>query len=250
MGQVVLDDSAITRILSFTTEPRGRVACKYWDEYLNESLSLQVRAKLNRLIAEDGIWVYHHTAVRELGDQFEECVAYQFDFKASGYEMQWTRTFDGWTSINERQCGHWTVVGDQIRCETTEGPEVAEGQVRYAPAGRVVELPADVVLKGRTAADGTTPDWEYAARGIPHPRDAEARRAKPVADAGGYQEPAADFPEPTRNTRAQQDDFQARFVQIDGDIHQVSNDIVQNWPESEWERLMKCRLRFGITGPV
>ena len=28
----------------------------------------------------------------------------------------------------------------------------------------------------------------------------------------------------------------------------ASGDIVANWPEEQWPRLMRCRLRFGING--
>jgi hypothetical protein len=27
-----------------------------------------------------------------------------------------------------------------------------------------------------------------------------------------------------------------------------TGDIVANWPEEQWPRLMRCRLRFGING--
>eukprot|EP00439_Symbiodinium_sp_Y106_P044670 s2214_g5.t1 len=36
----------------------------------------------------------------------------------------------------------------------------------------------------------------------------------------------------------------SRYVEIDGVIHEVSGDIVANWPEDDWPRLMRCRLLF------
>lgn len=166
-----------------------------------------------------------------MGSDFEECVAYQFEFSASGtYDAQWNRSFGQWSAANERQVGRWEVVGDMLRCKTHAGPSAADGVVQYAPAGRVFELPIASVLAGNSQSDDTPPPWEYGVRGAPVPL-VTMKSEKDNADG------------PVAPPRASD----AHFVFVDGELHEVSADIVDNYAECEWQRLMSCRIRFGLS---
>lgn len=235
-----LDEAALARVLAFSSEVGGRLCCRAWARHLHESLQLAHRLRVGRLLQEKGQVSYHHSAVRELGQEFEECVSYQFEFRrVRRYIMQWTRTFDGWTADNERQVGSWRIVGDRLCCESSQGPAADEGCVRYARPGLVFELPVEDVLRGHTVADDRTPAWEYAARGLPLPGHREPEPTPMLAD---LQEPLV------RTVAAVRPE--ARFVEVDGEMHEVCGDIREHWPEAEWSRLMRVRLRFGIHGPV
>eukprot|EP00416_Gambierdiscus_australes_P018792 CAMPEP_0171068168 /NCGR_PEP_ID=MMETSP0766_2-20121228/8411_1 /TAXON_ID=439317 /ORGANISM="Gambierdiscus australes, Strain CAWD 149" /LENGTH=188 /DNA_ID=CAMNT_0011524455 /DNA_START=167 /DNA_END=733 /DNA_ORIENTATION=- len=185
-------------------------------------------------IRQAGRLSFHHCGVRSLGDDFEECVAYQFDFEALGtFSAQWNRSFGQWSAANERQVGRWAVVGEALRCETQAGLGDADGCVPYAPAGRVFELPVASVLAGTSAADGTTPAWEFQVRGAPVPEVVLPSLLQGSSAQAGLQEAA-------RNGS------NVRFVEVDGELHEVSADILKHYPESDWQRLMRCRVRFGL----
>lgn len=228
---VQLDDAALDRILLYNLNPKARLCCQTWNAKVLSSLQLEHRIAFRKALAQ-GALSYHHCGVRSMGCDFEECVAYQFNFSHDGtFKAQWNRSFGQWSAANERQSGRWSVIGDLLECVTTQGPEVADGCVLYAPAGRVFRLPVATVLSGNTSADNATPAWEYQVRGTPAPET-----------------------EVKFETAVQQDDNpivqlhpNARFVEIDGELHEVSGDIVDNYPDSEWERLMRCRIRFGLT---
>mmetsp|Transcript_60681 Transcript_60681/g.109339 ORF Transcript_60681/g.109339 Transcript_60681/m.109339 type:complete len:240 (-) Transcript_60681:67-786(-) len=232
-----LDDSALVRILAFTSELKARPCCQSWAKHLFDELQLDCRIRFNKLIRKQGTVTYHHSAVRRMGDDFEECVAYQFEFFAAGsYELIWNRSFGQWSAANERQAGRWHIEGDKLRCETIAGPEDEDGKVRYAAAGRISELPLETVLKGNTAEDDMTPIWEYQVRGQPIP-ETMLPTCIPRQEFSEQQDQPA--------VTSQADD--ALFVEVDGDWHEVSADIRDNYPEEQWERLMRCRVRFGIS---
>jgi len=121
--------------------------------------------------------------------------------------------------------------------------------VRYAAGGFRFEIPLeDIELAAGTyyqVADGSPPaKWELAARTGNDSKDAHLCWTE-----GQWKHPVrtdqATTPAPVAVTRLNPD---ARFVDIDGDMHEVSGDIVANHPEENWAMLMKCRLRFGING--
>jgi len=172
-----------------------------------------------------------------MGQDFEECVAYQFEFFQSGnYTLQWNRSFGQWSAANERQVGFWRVSGDLLCCESTQGPEVPEGCVRYAQPGMVAELPLESVLSGSTVVDHETPVWEYQVRGQPIP-STKLLSCEP-----------ADVRSESQTETQTNFSPDARFVDVDGALHEVSADIRDNYPEAQWERLMSCRIRFGLLG--
>jgi len=234
MGSMVqIDESALMRILAFMNEVRGRLCCKSWAKHLFTSLQLEHRIRFNKLVQEKGKIGYHHSAVRPYGQDFEECVTYQFEFFASKtYALGWNRSFGQWSAANERQVGCWEVVGNVLRCESTEGPEVPDRCVKYAEAGRVFELPIDTICSGNSVADAKPFHWEFQVRGTPIP---ESSMETSAFDARVWTPPAA---------RLQNEE--TRFVEIDGELYEVSGDIRTNYPESDWQRLMRCRIRFGL----
>lgn len=144
------------------------------------------------------------------------------------------RTAEDLSEANERQVGLWEVVGAALRCETTTGPVTDQGCVQYAEAGRVFFLPLAAVLGGRSMADDTPALWEYEVRGNPVPVMAmrSEGEVQPTRGAGGNAGLGGDS---------------ARYVQVDGDLVEVSPDIRDNYPEAEWVRLMRCRVRFGLS---
>eukprot|EP00448_Togula_jolla_P002935 CAMPEP_0170620154 /NCGR_PEP_ID=MMETSP0224-20130122/27906_1 /TAXON_ID=285029 /ORGANISM="Togula jolla, Strain CCCM 725" /LENGTH=245 /DNA_ID=CAMNT_0010946307 /DNA_START=21 /DNA_END=758 /DNA_ORIENTATION=+ len=241
-----LDEAALNCLLGFVGEPRGRLCCQAWSKHLYESLNLKNRIRFNKHIRTRGSIFFHHSAVRALGEEFEECVTYQFEFRAEGsYSLQWTRTFDGWTSDMERQLGTWTVVDNAVQCDSGAGPaDVKEGSARYAPAGLRYELPIDDVLEGSTRADKHVPDWEFLARGLQVPQKLEEQDVETEVGSMEYvHTPSSAAASPTFHPQAG-----ARYVEIDGEAYEVSGDIRELYDESEWERLMRCRVRFGLRG--
>mmetsp|Transcript_138524 Transcript_138524/g.386412 ORF Transcript_138524/g.386412 Transcript_138524/m.386412 type:complete len:235 (+) Transcript_138524:113-817(+) len=233
---VQLDDVAQARVLAFNLEPRARVCCKAWERYVYDSLQLGPRIRFHKAVREAGRLCFHHCGVRSMGGDFEECVAYQFEFAAPGtFSAQWNRSFGQWSAANERQVGCWEVRGDALRCETSAGPGAADGCVHYAPAGRVFELPVASVLEGTSSADDTTPAWEYQVRGAPVP-SVRVKAERGAEDTSG-----------TAGAQAALPATGARFVEVDGELHEVSADIQKHYPEAEWQRLMSCRVRFGLS---
>eukprot|EP00931_Biecheleriopsis_adriatica_P075363 TRINITY_DN49244_c0_g1_i1.p1 TRINITY_DN49244_c0_g1~~TRINITY_DN49244_c0_g1_i1.p1 ORF type:complete len:261 (+),score=53.11 TRINITY_DN49244_c0_g1_i1:33-785(+) len=244
-----LDEELHARILAYVTEPRASVSCQAWKKYLYEALKLEPRIRFMQRLAEEGRVTYCYNAVRPLGEDFEESVGYSFNFAADGtYRLMWTRTFDAWSSQCEQHFGRWHVFMDYVACETTEPlEEASEREVRYAPPGYRFAVAIEDILSADggffQAKDGArAKDWELPARlgkldeegssvrtaGMWEPIQASSSEA-----AGGYRAPIRS---------------DARFVEIDGEMHEVSGDIVANWPQEEWARLMRCRLRFGISG--
>eukprot|EP00927_Polykrikos_kofoidii_P021412 TRINITY_DN20255_c0_g1_i1.p1 TRINITY_DN20255_c0_g1~~TRINITY_DN20255_c0_g1_i1.p1 ORF type:complete len:258 (-),score=41.46 TRINITY_DN20255_c0_g1_i1:40-780(-) len=236
---VELDGAAQEQVLSFVNEARARTCCRAWDKFIVDSLNLSHAMEFGKLLtARSGKVRYHHSAVRTLGQDFEECVAYQFEFTASKmYSLQWNRSFGQWSAANEKQIGKWRVVGNVLRCESVTGPEVEDGCVRFAPAGRVFELPVSVVVSGNTLVDEVAPLWEYEVRGVPPP---------PVAITTPAREDTVATNSIDRLGMMRRED--SRYVEIDGEVHEVAGDIQRNYPESEWGRLMSCRARFGLLG--
>jgi hypothetical protein len=236
-----LDDELQAKILTYVTEPRASRCCKYWKDALYKTLHLKDHASFNRQLFEEGKVVFCYNAVRPLGVDFEESVGYNFMFAPDRtYRMQWTRTFDAWSSQSEQQFGKWNVLLDEIACETLEPLEQAgDREVRYAPAGYKFRIPVKDILvaEGRyyTVPDGSPAEtWEMPAR------NGKYEAATSVNCSWSRVEEVTAPPPPVR--------LDARFVEVDGDMVEVSGDIVENWPEHDWERLMRCRLRFGIIG--
>eukprot|EP00747_Dinoflagellata_sp_TGD_P168144 gnl/TRDRNA2_/TRDRNA2_193855_c0_seq1.p1 gnl/TRDRNA2_/TRDRNA2_193855_c0~~gnl/TRDRNA2_/TRDRNA2_193855_c0_seq1.p1 ORF type:complete len:245 (+),score=51.03 gnl/TRDRNA2_/TRDRNA2_193855_c0_seq1:51-785(+) len=243
---VELDESALARVLSFSNELQGRSCCRWWAEYLFKSMQLEHRLRFHKLVRQKGHFSYHHSAVRSYGEDFEECVAYQFEFYANGdYSLQWNCSFGQWSAANERQVGRWTVTDDKLRLESMPGPEIGETEVRFAPAGRISELPVDVACSGNRQSDGeSAPAWEYEVRGKPKPADEAKENAnRPWSSTEAVQQHVQRDP---RGVLTQDDD--ARFVEIDGEFYEVSGDIRNQYPEADWKRLMGFRIRFGLQG--
>lgn len=243
-----MEDDIHAKILAFVADHKAGVSCLSWRDFLYTSLYLQHRIRINRQL-DKGPVIFSYNAVRPLGEDFEESVSYNFTFAANHtYVMQWTRTFDAWTSQSEQQCGCWSIVKDQVFCETHEPRrEVSDTEVRFAPAGFKFYVAIDLILDSRGIyfqdKIGAPPkSWELPAR---TGREATTKTLSwQASDAEATS--AENSPVARPVVPPPQED--ARFVDIDGDMHEVSGDIAANWPEHEWERLMRCRLRFGING--
>mmetsp|Transcript_76011 Transcript_76011/g.180871 ORF Transcript_76011/g.180871 Transcript_76011/m.180871 type:complete len:253 (+) Transcript_76011:81-839(+) len=248
---VQLDEAVLEKLVSFVAEPRARACCQSWAETLWDSLQLEYLILVRRHLAKHGMLSYHHSAVRSLGDDFDESVAYQFEFYPSGtYEVSWNRSFGQWSAANERQVGNWRVDGDTLACESIAGPEVAEGYVRYAPAGRCFALPVLAVLEGRSTESGKgAPAWEYQVRGAPVPE--ACARSLSCLEFGDEAEATSDralHSSENLNVHVGRISEDAQFVEVDGDFHEVAADIRDTYPPEDWQRLMTCRVRFGIMG--
>lgn len=240
-----LDDAALDRVLSFVNEPAARPCCKSWATTLYDSLYLEQLISFKKYLhGKGGSCHFHHTAVRMLGPEFEECATYQFEFfeAENKYKMQWCRNFDAWSAENERQVGTWSFVNGNLHCETKEGPAISEKEVRYAPAGRVFEIPIESVLLEHSKNDDKVLPWERPSRGL---IDHEAAPNKEQIAA--YLE-RKDDGVPTGGANDNTPEDTRQFVDIDGETHEVSKDIQDNYPAEQWERLMRCRVRFGING--
>lgn len=245
-----LDEDIHNRILAYVAEPKASVSCHAWKDHLYDSLYLSGRIRFMQKMHETVGLTFSYHAVRPLGEDFEESVVYNFNFSPNGtYEMQWTRTFDAWSSQSEQHFGRWTVSEDKILCETLEPDRtVGQNEVRFAPPGYAFRIEIDDILnaKGKFFQErtGAPPKpWEIPARtgkldanqGIWH--EGMWQTTEVQTDNNGYN---ATWRAPIR--------ADARFVEIDGEMQEVSGDIVDNFPEQDWARLMKCRLRFGISG--
>lgn len=241
-----LDDDIHNRILAYVTEHKASVSCQAWKEYLYDSLELTRRIRFMQKLNEKGAMAYSYHAVRPLGEDFEESVAYNFDFTPEGtYEMQWTRTFDAWSSQSEQHYGRWAIDSGSIVCETLEPRRLGgQNEVRYAPPGYKFAIDIDDIL----TAGGKY--YQEATGAPPKPWEMSARTGKldtnHVWTEGMWQ--TEDTTGDTGTTWHAPVRPDARFVEIDGEMHEVSGDIVDNFPEHDWARLMRCRLRFGISG--
>jgi hypothetical protein len=243
-----LDEELQAKVLAFVTEPRASTACLTWKEQLYKSLHLECQAFFHARLHQAGKVIFYYNAVRPLGEDFEESVGYNFDFALDGtYTMQWTRTFDAWSSQSEQHFGRWRLDLDQVLCETLE-PTTAtsDREVRYAAPGWIFRVPINDILEAKGSffqppAGSPAAPWELTARTGKYEDEATSPTYK------GMWQPvqAAEATSQVPHAQFRPD---ARFVEIDGEMHEVSGDIVANWPEQDWVRLMRCRLRFGING--
>jgi len=263
---LVLDDVLQARMLAFVMEPKAALICHAWKDQLYNSLQLAPGIRFKQLVHEmgDAPLKFFYEAIRPLGEDFEETVGFHFEFFQHGrYHMQWTRTFDAWSSQSEQQFGTWQVQADGIICETKDlGREETDREVRYAPAGWKYRLPLATFLKnsgtggngGHIQAPQGAPaaSWELTAR-IGKVQEEEEKAIhfdgmwQPV-EGSHLHRTGDDAPAAAPAPRSLSLDPDARYVEVDGEVHEVSGDIVANWPEADWPRLMKCRLRFGICG--
>lgn len=243
-GRAELDDAVVELLRDFCREPVARACSRSWNAHLYDALHLGVRLRFLQAVRQKGLLNFHHSTFRDLGG-LQESATYQFDIAADGsYVGHWSRTFDAWTSDSERQRGTWAIDGKDLVLSTLGPPadeptSTAYGQrecerSRYAPAGRVFAIPCDLVLTRRSDGTSALP-WEYAARGLA-PRSSHGRSEPAAVELA----PRSPSPEPSA----------VHFVTIDGAPHEVSLDIVNNYPECDWERLMRVRMRFGIGGAV
>jgi hypothetical protein len=240
-NDVCLDERCLDNILAFVRVPSARGSCKAWASHIHDALQLEHNIRVSQLLEAKGSLTFDHTAVRELGPDFVESATYQFEFLATGeYKMQWSRTFGGgWAAENERQVGKWRVEQGEFLCESTEGPEiVAENMLRYSWAGITFQVPVDLVLAGRTSNDDAPLPWERAILSRGAELTAPGQKAAVVATRK-RDEPINVPPPP-------EPDENSVFVDVDGELVEVSPDIRDNHPEADWVRLMGFRLRFGI----
>lgn len=234
-----LDEVCLSRVVQFVNCPAARLCCRSWSEYIFTSLQLDFCLRLHKAVraAEKGSFLFFHSTLFDFGG-IEECVSFSFAFFAKGhYTLQWFR--EGLTSDNEQQYGLWKVIGDKVQVETCDPPEKTdERYLRYAEAGRIYQIPVEHVLLGNSSVNQSQLGWERTARGLTSPHySVEATEESPPA--------ASPVLQPLQSMALQQPAADARFVEVDGEMHEVSQDIISNWPESDWSRLMSCRLRFG-----
>eukprot|EP00427_Karlodinium_veneficum_P015480 CAMPEP_0169140492 /NCGR_PEP_ID=MMETSP1015-20121227/43636_1 /TAXON_ID=342587 /ORGANISM="Karlodinium micrum, Strain CCMP2283" /LENGTH=218 /DNA_ID=CAMNT_0009206477 /DNA_START=18 /DNA_END=670 /DNA_ORIENTATION=- len=211
---VELDDASITRVLAFVNFPTARECCQEWSRQIFDALQLEHRIKFHRTVRQKGVVIYHHSAERAMGQDFEECVAYQFEFLPSKtYNLDWNRSFGQWSAANERQVGLDIGMSRTISfvAQVRRAPDTEEGYVRYAPPGRTFEIPVSVILSGSSITDhSSTPTWEYQVRGVPVPDNyLSCNATAPIQQSALVQVHSEN----------------ARFVEIDGDFHEVSGDI-------------------------
>lgn len=245
MGPPELNEDLHARILEYATEPKACVSCKPWKHFLYDSLKLDTYIRFHQRLKDQDELTYCYNVVRPLGEDFEESVGFNFQFFRDGtYRLAWTRTFDAWSSQGEQHYGTWKLKNEHVCCETHEPQEEAgETEMRYAPAGYKFSVPVDDILNAQggyfQAEDGAKEaDWELPAR------TGKASDGQNTVIQGNWEPvPAVQQEAVQRPVRPD-----SRYVEIDGVIHGVSGDIVANWPEDDWPRLMRCRLLFGIRG--
>lgn len=235
-----LDDECLTRILHFVNCPSLRLCCQQWASHIFSSLLLEPKIRFHKAVrsASQGKLSYYHSTVLDFGGM-EECSSFSFTFRSSGhYLLQWFR--EGLTSDNEQQYGRWLVVAHDILCETLEPTEEPDpAMLRFAEPGRSFRVPVNAALSGHTCADDLV-GWERPARGIcPGQKLAQSEEEEEQEELQVVTEARS---QPQRNVPAREN---ARFIEVDGDMVEVHMDVIENWPEADWTRLMRCRLRFG-----
>jgi hypothetical protein len=163
-----------------------------------------------------------------MGGAFEESVMYSFNFQPDGtYTMQWSRTFGEWSSQSEQHFGAWRLVLDQVVCETVD-PQWATGdsEVPYAPAGYKFQVPINDILEAKGMYVQALPGspakpWEAPAR---YGKCKDEPNGATITGTGIEDAPVATG---VYRSRAPPD---AKFVEIDGEMHEVSGDIAANRP--------------------
>eukprot|EP00747_Dinoflagellata_sp_TGD_P099247 gnl/TRDRNA2_/TRDRNA2_167679_c0_seq1.p1 gnl/TRDRNA2_/TRDRNA2_167679_c0~~gnl/TRDRNA2_/TRDRNA2_167679_c0_seq1.p1 ORF type:complete len:241 (-),score=24.17 gnl/TRDRNA2_/TRDRNA2_167679_c0_seq1:206-928(-) len=237
----LLDDTALCQILQFVREPRGRLCCRSWAAYLYTSLSLEHRIRFHSHVHRRGVVSYRHSSTRYQDTDFEESLQYHFVFHPTRqYEMNWVR-LSAFSSDNEAQTGSWEVMGDIVRCETLHVKGHADGEAD-ARQGQAFNIPvADVMSESTHACEQSSLLWEYGARGMPTPEhEAVPHVATPAASAAPFAHRI------TAGAYRELETREDHFVEVDGDLHRVSDDIREKWPQADWERVMSCRVRFGM----
>jgi len=182
--------------------------------------------------ASEGKLTYFHSTVLDFGGM-EECSSFSFTFRSTGhYQLQWFR--EGLTSDNEQQYGRWTVVSNDVLCETLEPTEAPDPtMLRFAEPGRRFRVPVNAALSGHSCADDLV-GWERPARGMCVQAAEQSEKDEQIVTEAWAQ--------PPHNVPVRE---HARYIEIDEDMVEVHMDVIENWPEADWERLMRCRLRFG-----
>ena len=136
------------------TEPTACVSCKPWKHFLYDNLKLDSCIRFKQCLNDKDPLAYCYSAVRPLGEDFEESVGFNFQFFRDGsYRLAWTRTYDAWSSQGEQHYGKWRLKMGQVCCETLEPQEEAsETQMRYAPAGYKFAVPVEDILSAEGAS--------------------------------------------------------------------------------------------------
>jgi hypothetical protein len=239
------DEELQARLLAYITEPSASSCSRAWRDYLYDALHIRQESCFKKQIRESGKIDYVYSALRPISEDLEESVHYNFAFGDGGtYTMQWVRTFDAWSSQSEQHFGRWRVFLGQLMCETVDPlEEPRDAQVRFAPAGWKFSMPLEDILSTggayKEAPVGAPPaPWESLARLGKEQEGAQSNWTK-----GQWENTEPTDPTPIARVAVREG---SRFVEIDGDMHEVAGDIVANWPEHEWKRLMQVRLRFGI----
>lgn len=246
-----LDEELNNKVLAYVSEPKACLSCHAWKDYLYDALQLGHRIRFHQALHDKGTIDFSYNAVRPLGEDFEESVGYSFVFSPGGtYHMQWTRTFDAWSSQSEQHFGHWCVFMDSVVCETLDKEDKSDKQVHYAPAGYKFKVPIDEILSAngvyfQAALGSPAAPWELPARTGKADESTQAFWTEGMWRWPHEQNRPASPPLVRQDIALRPD---TRFVEVEGEVHEVSGDIVANWPEADWARLMKCRLQFGIRG--
>eukprot|EP00928_Gymnodinium_smaydae_P065851 TRINITY_DN48943_c0_g1_i1.p1 TRINITY_DN48943_c0_g1~~TRINITY_DN48943_c0_g1_i1.p1 ORF type:complete len:251 (+),score=18.28 TRINITY_DN48943_c0_g1_i1:48-800(+) len=244
---IELNEATLARVLSFVSAPEGRLCCKAWNTYLVASLQLKLPIDFCRMVFASAHGLdYTYEASNADGTDFEESRTYSFCFFANRhYRLSWSRISAFW-NLSGDESGTWTVKGESIFLTALD----VRVDVRSAQCQRIapLHLPLRDVIRGRVVGGGAFTTWEE----VLHQVDQQFSTVAATDIASQldnpdviYQEPDGADAIPTRSHATNQ--VQDRhFVEVDGDLYEVSTDIVQNWPESEWERVMRTRVRFGI----
>jgi hypothetical protein len=182
-----------------------------------------------------GSLTFDYMASRDLGPVITETVAFHFEFFPKGnYCLQFSHDVQGdLADVGVDMYGSWHVEMGDFVCETSEAPVVCGNKPCSSPAVVRFNLPIELVLAGRVAADhdgSCALRWENSIQSRSLLLDFPHKSESKLLDV---------MPPP-------ENDEDASYVEVDGRMVQVCGDIRDNYPESSWAHLMSVRVKVGL----
>jgi hypothetical protein len=226
-------------VLSFVREAPARGSCKKWARHIYDALMLGRKIPVMKRLYSLGSISFDYMASRDLGPEIIETIAFHFDFFPNGdYLLQFCHSFHGeLADVCVDMTGMWQVNMGQFCCKTCETSALPLavppklGHARSSSAVAHFNLPIELVLSGSAYHEGSCAlRWEQSIVSRSLLLDFSSESEMKLLDVKVQPENNAD----------------ASYVEVNGRMVQVCNDIRENYPEDSWANLMSVRVRVGL----
>jgi hypothetical protein len=231
---MILDDHCLDNVLSFVREAPARACCKSWASHIYDALKLDRTIRVMRRLSTAGSISFDYVASRDLGPEITETVAFHYDFFPNGhYKQQYSHSVqEDLADVSVGTSGSWRVEMGEFICETTEVLDVDHPKESHpsSPADVRFNLPVDVALGSGADQHGECLRWERSIKSCILILDFSQDNHMKLHDI----------------TAPPDENEDAAYVEVDGRMVQVSEDIRENYPEDLWQNLMSVRVRVGM----